>query len=1624
MWSHKFKLLLWKNWILVKRHPIAGLFEIVFPVLIVLIFTYSRGMVGSSKIPEVHYESFDTFPTQCSFGYSFKEDYIEKIGYAPETEFFTNIITNAIQNKESKSKLKIFPFKNEDELNIWIRNESATSPVAAVFFEEIDAITKNNNEISPKHLKYVIHMPQDSTTDSWFTDQIYYSSPSKRSRLSEHSSGVPNTPPYYGSCFLDIQNHIDRAFIKYLNSSATFPKLKMNAFPYPEIIEDIFMQFATQAFPVLFVLCMMLSIKNIIKNIAIERETLLKESMKMMGLSSMMHWISWLTKCFIMLIIPFTFNCILMTTTLASELPLFVNSNPILIWIFLVIYIFSVVTLCFLIAVCFEKSTNAANVGTLIFFIAIVPHIYFAEKFHAFPYILKAVYSMIPNSNMGLAVSILANSEATETGIGITTLFKRSVDLKFSFGEILIFMILGSIIQMFLATYIERVFPGEFGISDPFYYPVMPFIKFIKRQMGYDSLSNESVLQDRRISNQDYEEEPENLRAGVRIVNLSKKFGDKFVVDKLCLNMFEDQITVLLGHNGAGKTTTMNMLTGLFSPNGGTAYINGKDIRSELDEARVSLGICAQHNILFEELTVKEHLMFFCSLKGMIDKRLIAEEIRRYANLLGLKEKLDAQSKTLSGGMKRKLSIAIALCGDAKTVILDEPSSGMDPDARRSLWDLLIAEKKGRTILLSTHYLDEAEVLGDRIAIMTEGRLRTCGSSFYLKKKFGTGYRLTTVKKEGFQSIAIVNLLRKYSIDTHIESDEPTEAIFIISEENLPQFEYVFKDLEDNLEDLRISSFGCSLSTLEEVFLKLGIESSQKDKDHDEIDNYNRLNENDHQNLQLNNDDPCVTVSGSKLIFYQIEAMLLKKFHVFRRTWKTLLYVALFSVWMVVIVMSAPSINFNGTNELKISFEVYDETETVLEANGSPFEKSYQSLFNGKDHITTISSNISEYILEKYNKSFSEVSQKYLVGATLSKDSIICWFNGQPYHTIPLTLNLINRAILKASVGNDYDLTVSNKPYNMPINDTENHMIIYDNPVDAIFALVTIFMLFVYWPVIFIGSYVKERETRAKLLQYISGTNRFVYWLTSFFFDYVVFILICSAIISLIGIYQRNHFATFEELCVLFVISCSYAFGMLPFIYAFSLLFTKHTTAETMVSLFSILFGILYGVCKAVELGVEHNKLYTYFIKVFYWIGLFLAPFNLVDELKILGFSFLNQKSIFTFDNDTGIGKNITINIISGILFLSICLLKDHLIFESIYYKFFNRPRMLPLLNQNIDNDVDEEIQKVKEMSYDEIRQSNLVLQGLTKFYGNFLAVNQLYLDIKRKECFGLLGINGAGKTSTFKMMTGDELISAGDAYVSGFSMKNNLSKVHQHISYCPQFDAVISELTGQETLKIFSLIRGIPKHEINENLYRMATELGFQQHLKKQVKAFSGGNKRKLSTCLALLGNPQLIFLDEPTTGIDVEAKRKLWNVINQTRNAGRSIVITSHSIDECEALCTKIGIMVNGQFKCLGSVQHLKNKYSKGFVLTIKMLRDDPELKIQIEKRVAESFSSAELKEKYLCLLTFHITNTDLKWSEVFANCSRMKADLDISDYSLTQMSLEQVFILFSKSGIYQNQ
>ncbi|KJH41796.1 ABC transporter, ATP-binding protein [Dictyocaulus viviparus] len=301
--------------------------------------------------------------------------------------------------------------------------------------------------------------------------------------------------------------------------------------------------------------------------------------------------------------------------------------------------------------------------------------------------------------------------------------------------------------------------------------------------------------------------------------------------------------------------------------------------------------------------------------------------------------------------------------------------------------------------------------------------------------------------------------------------------------------------------------------------------------------------------------------------------------------------------------------------------------------------------------------------------------------------------------------------------------------------------------------------------------------------------------------------------------------------------------------------------------------------------------------------------------------------------------------------------------------------------------------------------------------YGNFNAVKGVTFHVKMGECFGLLGVNGAGKTSTFQMLTGENDISDGDAFVNGWSVKTNWRKAGANIGYCPQFDAILKEMTGEETLYMFARIRGIPKTQIPEKVNAVIQTIGIGSYAKRQIKSYSGGNKRRLSLGIALIGLPSVLLLDEPTTGVDPKARRIIWKIFSEIQALGTALVLTSHSMDECEALCTELAIMVDGRFKCYGSCQHIKSRYGAGFTLLIR-LRHCEEAD-RIDKEVLRRFPGAVLKEHHLLQLTYELPKrSDTTWSSLFNKLEDLIRRFDFEDYSLSQTTLEQVFLEFSRN------
>merc|ERR1719192_2468977 len=401
-------------------------------------------------------------------------------------------------------------------------------------------------------------------------------------------------------------------------------------------------------------------------------------------------------------------------------------------------------------------------------------------------------------------------------------------------------------------------------------------------------------------------------------------------------------------------------------------------------------------------------------------------------------------------------------------------------------------------------------------------------------------------------------------------------------------------------------------------------------------------------------------------------------------------------------------------------------------------------------------------------------------------------------------------------------------------------------------------------------------------------------------------------------------------------------------------------------------------------------------------------------------------ESFFTWDALRGINLDILILLVDGVLLFPLLVLIESKALARLWSHVKNFiPGYFQFASsyEELDNDVKEEQERVNNSNNNS---DILRVSQLQKKFRHLEAVRQLTFGVKSGECFGLLGINGAGKTTTFRMLTGDEVASDGTASIL------NRHKLHEdrrgflsQIGYCPQFDSIIPQLTGRELLRLMCRVRGVAPQAIEAEVERWTAFLGIQEYIDRQSGSYSGGNKRKLNVAMSLVGEPPLVFLDEPSTGVDPVARRNLWSIIGRIQRNGQSVVLTSHSMEECEALCDRLAIMVNGQFQCFGTVPHLKNKFALGFSILTKLRvtgseeeGDDLQTAATLKDFVSSNLPNVEVKDEHKGYIHFHVQSPSTPWSTLFRVMEDARAEISsLEEYSISQTTLEQVFLNFAR-------
>lgn len=394
------------------------------------------------------------------------------------------------------------------------------------------------------------------------------------------------------------------------------------------------------------------------------------------------------------------------------------------------------------------------------------------------------------------------------------------------------------------------------------------------------------------------------------------------------------------------------------------------------------------------------------------------------------------------------------------------------------------------------------------------------------------------------------------------------------------------------------------------------------------------------------------------------------------------------------------------------------------------------------------------------------------------------------------------------------------------------------------------------------------------------------------------------------------------------------------------------------------------------------------------------------------------------------LGERILTAVIAGSVYFALTVLLESLDFRLNVRCFRRRTLAAPSALTQTDSDVMAETGRVlREAALED----PLVLKNVSKTYpgSKIPAVTDVTLGVRRKECFGLLGINGAGKTTLFRILTGSIRPTAGKATLNKKDLFSTRWGRLAGASYCPQENTLFDALTVERHIKLFARIKGIPGTHVEEITKCLIEETGLKPHASKRASELSGGNKRKLQFALSLLAYSPVIFLDEPTTGMDPGARRSAWNLIKRAVDKGCSVVLTSHSMEECEALCHRLVIMVAGSFQCIGSVQYLKDKFGNKYSFKLKLAQargrggsdppPSPTSRESVKGFIQERVPGSVLLEEHSSLLSFEVPATGLKLSGLFAILSQCREQFPIEDFSVSQTTLEQVFVNMARVQEY---
>uniref|UniRef100_A0A671XXF8 Cholesterol transporter ABCA5 n=1 Tax=Sparus aurata TaxID=8175 RepID=A0A671XXF8_SPAAU len=1560
---HQTRSLLYKNLLIKWRTKQQSLQELILPLLLLGLL-----ILISTLNPHVYYGGISTMELERD------DHFIKGLGYTPISNITNHIMEEVAQEMHMRDRLEMFA-SEEDLENASLYEPS--SYVGVVFMD---------NSATSYRLRFPYNqlpLPSDYTESfaNCFTSSV--------------NCRAAN---YWYSGFIRLQSLIDAAIIQMQTKRSVWSEmdLKVVMMGQPGSVEV--QKFPHALISIYLVLAFTPFVTFLIVNVAAEKEHRLKDTMTMMGLYDTSFWLSWG-----LLYAALVTTMSILMSIIATYTALFPNSDFFVIFFLIFLYGISSIFFSFMLTPLFKKPKFASTVGSMLTVVFGCLSL-FTVLMKDFPQPLVWLLCLLSPSAFSIGIAQVVYLEAQGDGAVFSSLANGPHPLYVP----LLMLVLDCVLYLLLAIYLDQVLPGEFGMRRSLVYFLKPSY-WSKRRKRYVEVSSVYDAEVKGAPGGDECIEPVSPefrgKEAIRINNIHKVYKEKDNVVEalrgLTFDIYEGQITALLGHSGAGKSTLMNILCGICPPTNGSATIYGTPVAEIADgsEMKQLVGICPQFNIIFDVLTVEEHLRIFAAIKG-IPPADIDAEVTKVLKDLDLEKIMTAQAKNLSGGQKRKLSVGIAILGDPKILLLDEPTAGMDPCSRHQVWSLLKSRRAGRVTVLSTHYMDEADILADRKAVISQGQLRCVGSSLYLKIKCGVGYHLRMSINERCEAEKISSLVQQHVPKAKLARQHEAELTFTLPFESMDTFSGLFSEL-DCQPHLGIINYGVSMTTLEDVFLRLEAEAEVDQADYsvfnreqaeDECDNAS-LDDTD-QRLLTFSDSKSDVVSGHTLWRQQFSTVAWLHMLNMRRERKAFVYTFCYNIHDFFLVSTGSDISdfIHNLESQNIKVEMMKQSGYMAAA----------------PHSAAI------------NVTGSSKGFRYSVA-----------FNSTTVHSLPMAVNILSNALLRGLNGTGKIRTWT-KPFDYQIPDATSYALVY---IEAII----LGMLAAGMPAYFAMDHTRDREIKCRSTLRISGLVPSAYWCGQAAVDIPFYYIILSSMTIILFSFHTGNLLTSSNLTVL----CTVGFGpaMILFTYVFSFGFARVQSNRDFFSVISMMVCVVSA--SLVQLSfVNDNPGLT---RNLHNILCFFNPlYPLMGCLNCI------TKATFlpSLYEENFLWKNLLIAVIAP--YLQCILLLFLLRWLELHYggrtmkndqfcriSSKSKPKVErnPEEGLNEDEDVQMEKARVKEaltcQSCEEkpvVVVSNLRKQHKGRREGFSLnktrkvATKNISFCVRKGEVLGLLGPNGAGKSTIMHMLSGDTDPTAGQVLMGDYSTEfRPVDNPLEHVGYCPQVNPLWPRITLQEHLEIYAAIKGLRGQDVPGIIKRVVNALELKDHLNKQAKTLSAGLKRKLCFALSMIGNPQIVLLDEPSSGMDPKSKQRMWRAIRAAfKNRQRGAILTTHYMEEAEAVCDRVAIMVSGQLRCIGSIQHLKGKYGRGYSLEVKLREELTGLQqvALLHKEILRIFPHAARQESFATLMVYKIPMEDVKsLAKAFSQLESAKQSFNFEEYNFSQSTLEQVFMEFAK-------